>query len=151
MDQLPSDFVLISLGKFATMTFGRFAIVVALPIMTLIIGWFALMLIRHQRSSHPRRQESPKGIVMPDPSLVLRRANVSRPSGAWKEEDFDVFDGERDVGRIFRINAATEIWWWGVGFQVIGRKSYGTAATLDEAKAAFKAKYERWQKSGKGG
>ena len=85
---------------------------------------------------------------MPDPSIVLRRANVSRPSGAWKEEDFDVFDGERDVGRIFRINAATEIWWWGVGFQVIGRKSYGTAATLDEAKAAFKAKYERWQKSG---
>jgi hypothetical protein len=143
-DQLPSDFVLLSLGKFETMAFGRF-VIAALPIMTLIIGWFALMLIRHQRPSHPRREEWPKGLVMADPSLVLRPANVSRPSGVWKEEDFDVFDAERDVGRIFRINTATEIWWWGVGFQAIGRKSYGTADSLDAAKGAFKAEYERWQ------
>jgi hypothetical protein len=34
--------------------------------------------------------------------LALRRASISRPSGSWAETDFDVFDGERDVGRIFQ-------------------------------------------------
>ena len=29
--------------------------------------------------------------------LVLRRANVSRKGGPWQHDDFDVFDGERDV------------------------------------------------------
>jgi hypothetical protein len=32
------------------------------------------------------------------------------------------------------IAAATEIWWWGVSFMLTGRKSYGTAASLDEAR-----------------
>jgi hypothetical protein len=81
------------------------------------------------------------------PDLILRRARISRPSGQWKDDDFDVFDGERDMGRIFRLNAATETWWWGVGFQVTGRKSCGTAESLDEAKATFRAEYERWQQS----
>jgi hypothetical protein len=35
----------------------------------------------------------------PDSALILRRANVSRKGGAWQHEDYDVFDGERDVGR----------------------------------------------------
>jgi hypothetical protein len=34
---------------------------------------------------------------------------------------------------------------WGVSFDLTGRKSYGHAPTLDEAKAAFKAKYEAWK------
>jgi hypothetical protein len=75
--------------------------------------------------------------------LLLRRTSVSRPSDEWNDDDFDIYDGERDVGRIYRINAATKV--WGVSFMVTGRKSYGTADTLDEAKAAFKAEYERWQ------
>jgi hypothetical protein len=41
-----------------------------------------------------------------------------------------VFDGERDVGRIFRQDGQ---WFWGVSFQLTGRKSYGHAPTLDEA------------------
>jgi hypothetical protein len=28
------------------------------------------------------------------PSLILRRANASRISGRWQDEDYDVFDGE---------------------------------------------------------
>jgi hypothetical protein len=35
--------------------------------------------------------------------LVLRRANVSRISGEWQHEDYDVFDGDREVGRIYRV------------------------------------------------
>lgn len=77
--------------------------------------------------------------------LVLRCAQGHRP-GDWGPDDYDVLDGERDIGRIFRINVATEVWWWGVGFQLTGRKSHGTADSLDAAKAAFKAEYERWQR-----
>lgn len=73
--------------------------------------------------------------------IVLRRAH--RP-GDWDREDFDLLDHGRLVGRIYRINAPTEIWWWGVLFQLTGRKSYGTAVTRDEAMVAFGAEYERW-------
>jgi hypothetical protein len=74
-------------------------------------------------------------------------ANVSRRSGDWQREDYDVFDVGLvpEVGRIYRINAPTEAWWWGVSFELTGRKSYGIAATLDEAKAAFKAEYVKWK------
>jgi hypothetical protein len=36
-------------------------------------------------------------------------------------------------------------WFWGVDFQITGRKSYGHASTLDDAKAAFRAEYEAWK------
>jgi hypothetical protein len=38
---------------------------------------------------------------MDPPSLILRRASVSRPSGSWSDNDFDVFDGDRCVGRVY--------------------------------------------------
>src|SRR5260370_15972681 len=44
---------------------------------------------------------------MADPTLILRRANVSRKGGTWSEHDFDVFDGDRDVGRIYRVPHAS--------------------------------------------
>ena len=37
-------------------------------------------------------------------TLILRRANVSRISGQWQDEDYDVFDGDRDVGRIYLVD-----------------------------------------------
>jgi hypothetical protein len=64
-------------------------------------------------------------------SLLLRRGNVSR-----------------DVGRIYRVTDQPESpWFWGVSFQLTGRKSYGHAASLDAAKAAFRAEYECWQRA----
>jgi hypothetical protein len=36
--------------------------------------------------------------------LVLRRANVSRKGGSWQHEDCDVFDGHRDVGRVYLVD-----------------------------------------------
>jgi hypothetical protein len=81
--------------------------------------------------------------------LVLRRANVSRKGGTWQHEDYDVFDGDRDVGRVFQ--QADGSWFWGVSFQITGRKSYGHAASLDDAKAAFRLEYEAWQREAPGG
>jgi hypothetical protein len=80
-----------------------------------------------------------------EPALILRRANVSRKGGEWKHDDYDVFDAEHCVGRIFL--AANHTWFWGVSFQLTGRKSYGHVPTLDEAKAAFRAEYEKWKSS----
>jgi hypothetical protein len=80
---------------------------------------------------------------MSDRGLILRRANVARKGGSWQHEDYDVCDGERDVGRIFLD--ANHNWFWGVSFQITDRKSYGHAATLDDAKAAFRAEYEAWE------
>jgi hypothetical protein len=78
--------------------------------------------------------------------LTLRRASVSRISGSWQHEDYDVFDGERDVGRIYVDGyAGNERWFWGVDFTITNRKSYGRAKSLDEAKAASREEYERWQ------
>jgi hypothetical protein len=77
--------------------------------------------------------------------LALRRASISRPSSSWSETDYDVFDGERDVGRVYRVDDRPEIWFWGVSFQFTCRKSYGHAPTLDEAKAAFRVEYEAWK------
>jgi len=56
--------------------------------------------------------------------LVLRRANVSRKGGPWQHDDFDVFDGEGDVGRVSLVDAygGTETWFRGVSFQVTRRK-----------------------------
>jgi hypothetical protein len=90
-------------------------------------------------------------IVMPDPTLILRRANVSRISGQWQDEDYDVFDGDREVGRIYLIDSQASSWFWGVSFQVTKRKSFGYALSLEDAKAAFRAEYEAWKGTGKGG
>ena len=81
---------------------------------------------------------------MPDPALILRRANLSRKGGSWQDEDYDVFDGEREVGRVYLVTGrgGRESWFWGVSFQVTKRKSYGYATSLDDAKAAFWAEYE---------
>ena len=81
-----------------------------------------------------------------DNPLVLRRAIVPHRGGAWQDDDFDVFDGERRIGRMHRVNASAEAWFWGVSFDLTGRKSYGNAENLEEAKALFKAEYEKWQR-----
>jgi hypothetical protein len=85
---------------------------------------------------------------MPDPSLVLRRANISRKSGNWQHEDYDVFDGDRDVGRIYfqEVYNGRGLWFWAVSFEVTGCNIFTHAASLDDATAAFKAEYERWRK-----
>jgi hypothetical protein len=51
---------------------------------------------------------------MSDPALILRRANVSRKGGSWQHDDYDVFDGERCVRRIFLD--ANSTWFWDVDF-----------------------------------
>jgi hypothetical protein len=58
------------------------------------------------------------------------------------ENDFNVFDGDRKLGRIYRVtDEPTSHWFWGLSFELIRRKSCGYALSLDEATAAFKVEY----------
>jgi hypothetical protein len=82
---------------------------------------------------------------MSETTLILRSASSSRESGDWNDDDFDVFDGDRLVGRVYRVNSSEEIWFWGVSFLLTNRKSYGHADSLDEAKAAFRTEYLAWK------
>ena len=38
--------------------------------------------------------------------LILQRASVSRPSGEWSDDDFDVLADGAVVGRIMKVHAA---------------------------------------------
>jgi hypothetical protein len=40
--------------------------------------------------------------------LLLKRASKSRASGQWSDDDYDVFDRDRHVGRILWTYAAPE-------------------------------------------
>ena len=78
-------------------------------------------------------------------TLVLRRAQ-DLPGDLGPHDYYDVLDDGREVGRIYRMNAVMEIWWWEVWSELTGRKNYGDAPTRDAAMAAFRAEYERWLK-----
>ncbi len=54
-----------------------------------------------------------------DARLMGRRASTS---GSWSEDDFDVLDSGRRVGRVYRINAPAETWWLGVDFRLTDRR-----------------------------
>jgi hypothetical protein len=38
--------------------------------------------------------------------LTLKCASKSRPSGTWSDDDYDVFEGDRHIGRILWTYAA---------------------------------------------
>jgi hypothetical protein len=38
--------------------------------------------------------------------LILKRASASRSSGQWRDDDHDVLEDSKVVGRIFRVPAA---------------------------------------------
>jgi hypothetical protein len=81
--------------------------------------------------------------------LTYHQPSVFRRSGQWHGKDFDVFDGDREIGRIYLVDRTGrgERWFWGVSFRLTGRRSYGHERNLDAAKAAFRAEYEDWKRA----
>jgi hypothetical protein len=50
--------------------------------------------------------------------LILKRASLSRPSGQWRDDDYDVLENGVAVGRIFFLDAVGpqgRPWMWASG------------------------------------
>ena len=67
-------------------------------------------------------------------TLALRRAGL---------DDYDVIQDGEIVGRIYRMSADRELWRWMIRLrEPPPDPSGGLSATLDEAMAAFRAKWD---------
>jgi hypothetical protein len=87
-------------------------------------------------------------------SLILKRAKLSRPSGQWKDEDYDVLADGKVIGRILeegsRFGPPELRWGWSITSIVPATPGVtnGTAATREEAMAKFR---DAWTKAKAGG
>jgi hypothetical protein len=83
-------------------------------------------------------------------ALTLRPTGIERSPAFVHLEDWDVLDDGKPVGRIYERHAAVaspnRAWFWSITEYVeprAGLSISGTAGTLDEAKAAFRANWDR--------
>jgi hypothetical protein len=79
--------------------------------------------------------------------LILKRASVSRSSGQWSDDDYDVIADGVMVGRIFKA-AASPVgtpWMWTLayGYHEDRTPTHGYEATREAAMAAFAKSWRR--------
>ena len=79
------------------------------------------------------------------PALTLVRANKSRPSGEWSDDDYDVFDGDRHIGRIFLHPQAPagRPWFWSISTLEAKASLFnkGYSASREQAMSDFKSQW----------
>jgi hypothetical protein len=84
-------------------------------------------------------------------ALTLRRTRLEQSPAFADLEDWDVLDDGKPVGRIYERHAPAGpdlAWFWSITEYVeprSGLSTSGTVATLDEAKAAFRANWDSWR------
>ena len=79
-------------------------------------------------------------------SLILKRTSALRPSGQWRDNDYDVLEDGKVVGRMFHLEAAAPEgpWMWASGHGGhIERAAHGYEPTREAAMAAFAKSWRR--------
>jgi hypothetical protein len=79
--------------------------------------------------------------------LTLMRAARSR-DGEWSADDYDVFDGNQQVGRIVLTRKAPQgmPWFWAITARPASEQNRGFAVSREQAMKEFRA---RWANPGK--
>jgi hypothetical protein len=81
------------------------------------------------------------------PALILKRASVSRLSGEWSNEDYDVLAGGIVVGRIMKAAAAPvgSPWMWTLasGHDEDRTPTHGYEPTREAAMTSFAKSWRR--------
>jgi hypothetical protein len=79
--------------------------------------------------------------------LILKRGKVSRPSGQWGDDDYDVICEGAVVGRVFLSPAAPQgrqwMWTFAYGYHEDRTPTHGYEATREAAMAAFAKGWRR--------
>ena len=82
---------------------------------------------------------------MKDPKVAQRRFKFAW-SRTWadREQDFVAVDGERQIGRVYRLPGVDERWKWSMTASIGNRlgSTAGSEATRDEACDAVERAYE---------
>ena len=111
--------------------------IIALP----TIGNAGAIFLRSGRSPDWLKMKNSDAPAVKHPSLVLKRASASRPSGEWDDDDYDVLADGAVVGRIFNSHAGPvgSQWMWTLAFghHEDRTPTHGYAATREAAMAAF--------------
>ena len=80
-------------------------------------------------------------------SLILEHADAFRPSGEWRDDDYDVLADDIVVGRIMKTAAAPvgQPWLWTVAFERHEDRTptHGHKSTREAAMAAFAKSWRR--------
>jgi hypothetical protein len=90
---------------------------------------------RSKRALRAGRKETALG------SLILKRANTSRLSGQWSDDDYDVLENGVIIGHIFKvpIAPAERPWMWASGHKA----AHGYEPTRETARTAFAKSWRR--------
>jgi hypothetical protein len=79
--------------------------------------------------------------------LILKRVSASRPSGQWRDDDYNVLEDGVVVGRIFKVPVAPpdRPWMWASGHSAgtIKRAAHRYEATHEAAMTAFAKSWRR--------
>jgi hypothetical protein len=80
-------------------------------------------------------------------NIILSRADKNRAGRRWSDDDYDVYDGERVIGRILLHPQAPEGWPWFWTITAQRRKASmadrGYAASREDALTDFKSMWFR--------